>query len=286
MSETTIQSLIKGNLSLPTIPEVVAKVNRIIEDPESGTRDLGELVDQDAPLAAKVLRIANSAFYGAQECVSTTHACTILGMRVLKNLVMQVAVMEQFEHLEGTGFDVTGLWEHAVSTARLASFIAGMRPEAMSRKPDELYGCGLLHDIGKIVMLDGLGTAYVDLVNKAMDRNLPIHLIEKMELGFDHTDVGNVVAERWGMPRDLADAIQFHHAPAVVLEKRHVAALVWCANHVAHETADGNPAAAGSILESPPARFLQLDTWQMDEILQFALEQPPGHPSRGPGTDS
>lgn len=273
MSETTIRSLIKSNLSLPTIPEVVAKVNRVIEDPESGTRDLGKIVDEDAPLAAKVLRIANSAYYGAQECVSTSHACTILGMRVLKNLVMQVAVMEQFEHLEGTGFDVAGLWEHAVQTARIASFITSKRPETTSRKPDDLYGCGLLHDVGKVVMLDGLGTAYVDVVNKAADRNMPVHLVERTELGFDHTDVGDVVAERWGMPKDLSDAIQFHHATEEVLERRRVAALVWCANHVAHETADGNPAAAGAVLESRPAQFLELDTGQMDEILQFAFDQ-------------
>lgn len=268
----TIHGLIKSNLTLPTIPEVVAKVNRIIADPESGTRDLGEIVDQDAPLAAKVLRIANSAYYGAEECVSTTHACTILGMRVLKNLVMQVAVMRQFEHLERTGFDIAGLWEHAVQTAQIASFLASARPEATHRKPDDLYGCGLLHDIGKIVMLDGLGAGYVEVVNKAADRNLPVHLIEKMELGFDHTDVGMVVAERWGMPKDLAEAIEFHHAPDQVLENRRIAALVWCANQIAHEAADGNPAAAGAVLESHPARFLKLDTGQMDAILQFALE--------------
>jgi putative nucleotidyltransferase with HDIG domain len=271
MTEPTIQSLVKGNLSLPTIPEVMLKVQRIIEDPESGTRDLGELVAQDAPLAAKVLRIANSSYYGAEECSSTTHACTILGMRVLKNLVMQVAVMDQFEHLKGTGFDIAGLWSHAVSTAQISSLIASKRPRDMPSRPDEVYGCGLLHDIGKIVMLDGLGGAYVEIAGEAAKKNLPVEVIEKMKLGFDHTDVGSMVAERWGMPNEITDAIQLHHAPASEFATRRVAAVVWCANHVAQETEAGNPAAAAAILESAPVQFLALTTAEMDEILNSAL---------------
>src|SRR5205085_316330 len=94
------KQLIAKSLSIPTLPIVVQKVEALLRDPKVGTREIGSLVAEDPPLAAKVLKIANSSYYGLREhCVSTEQATAVLGMRVLRNVVTQAAVIKQFEHL-------------------------------------------------------------------------------------------------------------------------------------------------------------------------------------------
>ena len=100
-SNAGIRALMRSNLSIPTLPEVVLRINELIERPDTGCSEIGTLVAEDAPLATKVLRLANSAYYGlAAECTSMEHASTVLGVRVLKNIVTQISVIQKFEHLD------------------------------------------------------------------------------------------------------------------------------------------------------------------------------------------
>ena len=273
-SSSAIRDLISNNLSIPTIPEIVMKINNLIEDPDSGTREIGALVAEDAPLAAKVLRIANSAYYGLSgQCVSTEHASTVLGVKVLKNIVTQVAVISQFEHLEDSAtFNINQLWEHAVHTAQVCSFMARRATAAKALSPEEYYVCGLLHDVGKVVMLDGLGEAYLNVVEAARHHELPLHIVEQKQLQFNHTDVGAYVASRWGLPEAVSDAIQYHHGPRERIAENPVVALVANCNLIVHRVAAGQLAAAGSVLDRETAAFLGLTGAQVDEVVQYAAE--------------
>lgn len=208
-----LRKLLGGKLSIPTLPAVVQRINTMMADPDVGTREVGELISEDAPLAAKVLKIANSAYYGlSRQCISTTHASTMLGMRVLKNIVTQVAVMGQFKHLEdSTGINVTALWEHATLTAQMASKLCPLAHNVRILGPEEFHVCGLLHDIGQVVMLDSLGQDYAAVMLESMQSHLPIEVLEQQAFGFDHQDVGALVCTRWELPEALVEAIQHHH---------------------------------------------------------------------------
>src|SRR5690349_5332565 len=107
--------LLARNIRLPTQPAVMRKLSGLLEDPDAGARDVGQLVAEDVALSAKVLRIANSSYYGLRErCLAPQQAASVLGMKVLRNVVMQAAVMKQYEHLQGGTFDVDELWRHSI----------------------------------------------------------------------------------------------------------------------------------------------------------------------------
>jgi putative nucleotidyltransferase with HDIG domain len=268
--QATIKDLISNNLTIPTIPEIVVRINQMINDPEVGTAEIGALVAEDAPLAAKVLRIANSAFYGlAGNCVSTAQASTVLGIRVLRNIVSQVAVISQFDHIESNEhFNVQKLWDHSIQTAHLSSFIATRASKLKNVAPEEFYVCGLLHDVGKIVLLDGLGTSYLDIVSVAAAKQFPLHVAERAEMQFDHADVGAVVATRWGLPTSVVDAVQYHHGPDDKVAASPVVSIIARANELLHCLEEDNPAAAFGTLDQATRALVGLNDNDVAAILE------------------
>lgn len=254
------KQLASKSLNIPTLPVVVQKLRELIADPRSGAAEIGRLVSQDPPLAAKVLKIANSAFYGlAQRTVSTEQACTVLGLRVLRNVVLQAAVMTRYEHLGGRGFDLDGLWRHSQLVAQLSHHLARVARAHLGLTPEEVQACGLLHDLGKVVLLESLGDEYLKILELSASQGMPMHLAEKRILGFDHTDVGALVAVQWGLPSAVAAVIQYHHGPREAVAANPAVALVANANLVVQRTEAGNLVAAAGTLDADTQRFLGLN---------------------------
>jgi len=192
----------------------VSQLNEVMDDPTAGLCDVAALIAQDGPLAAKVLRIANSAYYGLHErCNSVEYASAMLGLRALRNIVTEASLVKEFTHLKARGFDLDDLWQHSLLTARTCARLSPRSHAPGTARADEMYVCGLLHDIGQVVLLDNLGDDYVALVNEVPRRELPLHEIERIELGTTHADVGATVAATWGFPASVVSAIRYHHAP-------------------------------------------------------------------------
>jgi len=274
MSQPTIQQLIRNNISIPTLPEVVLRIRATMNDPDSGTAEVGALIAEDAPLAAKVLRIANSAYYGLSgECVSTEHASTVLGMRVLRNIVTQAAVIQIFDRLEDSDdFRVKDLWDHASFTGHISAKIAERARTLGIVTPAELYACGLLHDVGKVVLLDGLGEKYLKLVKRSRREGLPLHKVEKEALGYDHTDVGALVAKRWDLPDQVARAINFHHGPRRMVATDPIVSIVAHANILAHRFEEGaDVPTAAAVFDEATKSLLGLTQDQIGDILEWSL---------------
>jgi putative nucleotidyltransferase with HDIG domain len=254
------KQLASKSLTIPTLPEVIHKMREMIADPKSGAADIGRLVGQDPPLAAKVLKIANSAYYGlAQRTVSTEQACTVLGLRVLRNVVTQAAVMTRYEHLGGRGLDLDALWRHSQLVAQVSHQLARAARAHLGLTPEELQACGLLHDLGKVVLLESLDDEYASVLDLARAQGLPVHVAEKRVLGFDHTDVGALVAVQWGLPTAVAAVIQYHHGPREAVAANPAVALVANANLLVQRTEAGNLVAAAGTLDHDTQRFLGLD---------------------------
>jgi putative nucleotidyltransferase with HDIG domain len=274
MSTQRAKELIKNNLSIPTLPEVVQRISKMIEDPELGTAEIGAAVGEDAPLAAKVLRIANSAYYGLRErCVSTEQASGVLGVRILKNVVTQAAVIQKFAHLENyPEFDIDEIWRHASLTGAACQTIARRCQGKIGLSPEEFQVCGLLHDIGKVVMLDSLGERYLEVFKNAKHLGEPLHVVELRELGFNHTDVGAIIATHWSLPAEVASAIQFHHGPREAVQDDPVVALVANANLVCHRVANGEFEAAEATLDPNTLEFLGINPREVPSIVAEILE--------------
>ena len=265
---------ISDNVTIPTIPEVVLRINQLTQDPDAGMRELGELVAEDAPLSSKVLRIANSSFYGLrQRVMSTEHATAVLGARALRNIVLQASVIQQYEHLHGQdGVDLTQLWRHSILCAQLSRRLVGRVSARIDLAPEEVYTCGLLHDIGKVVLLDCMTDRYLEAVADSRRRGVPLHESEAHVLGFDHTEVGALIAERWGLPEGVARSIRKHHADAATIEQDTQVALIHVANTVAAAVARDEELAADDLVTPGIRRALGLDELLLEEIVETARE--------------
>lgn len=274
MHSDLARAALAENVTIPTLPSVVQRVNALLEDPDAGLRDVGREIAQDAPISTKLLRLANSAVYSTRERVlSAEQAATVLGMRVVRNLVMQSAVIEKFDHLRSVrGFDFDGLWRHAVVSALLARQLRKRAKVQLSWDPEEAYTCALLHDIGKIVLLDGAPEPYAGLIQDAAASGRPLYSLEREVIGVDHAEVGARVLENWGLDDSLITVVRNHHAPKTTLLRFPALCLVVLADQTTTRVALDKADEAREGLAGGLGRVLGLDPGQVDAFVDFAFK--------------
>jgi len=233
------------DMRVPTLPSFVERLTRLIDEPDAGAADAGALLKENPPLAGKVLRIANSSFYGLKEpCTSVEQASTVLGLRLLRNVVVQAALIQDHAHLSSLGLDLEQLWRRSVLTGRISAILARAAHAPLLPSPDEAYLTGLLHDIGQVVLLDNLGSDYVTLQENARRHDLPLHLAERRDLGTTHADIGAIVANSWGLPGIVRLGIEHHHGRRASDFAMPAAYLAIRAGQILDRVASGNLVAA------------------------------------------
>jgi putative nucleotidyltransferase with HDIG domain len=272
MSLESAQSLLQGNVELPTLPQVVAKINALVDDPDVGVREIGAAVGEDAPIAAKVLKIANSAYFGLREkVVSTEHATAVLGVRMLRTVAMQASVIKQYEHLRGQEhFSFDGLWRHSILTGQVCAALAGRCRARIRLAPEEFQVVGLLHDMGKILLLEGKPKEYFAALQEARATSQPEFAVEVRTFGFHHGHVGALIARQWGLPALVSDAIEYHHGPREALASNGTVALVALVNLALHEVEAGRTNEAVSIFDASACKLLGLAADDVAGVLQQA----------------
>ncbi len=269
MSTLQARRLLAKNVNLPTLPSVMQKLSALLQDPDTGAREVGHLISEDVALTGKVLKIANSAYYGLRErCLAPQQAASILGIKVLRNVVLQASVMKQYDHLKGGAFDVEALWRHSILTGHLCQFLARKCQNSIGLAPDELYICGLLHDLGKVVLLDSLREEYLAVVADSANFGTRLYRAEEERLGFTHADVGALVAQQWGLPEAVFRAIQFHHETTEEEEEDAVVLLVRSTNLIAHAISDDDPTAS-EILDEELRHYLGVSEESVHELITF-----------------
>lgn len=187
---------------VPTLPPIVQRLNQMIEDERVSLNQIAEIIEKDQVITTKVLRLANSAFYGFPRKVSTVNqAMMFLGINVLKILIMTSSIFEII-HKE----DVS-LWEHSIGVAACARIIS---EKANIPEPQEIATAGLLHDLGRVIEMVTFKeefTAIKMLVEKGEDALNA----ERSILGIDHAEIGAFLMTQWNLPERLIEAVQAHH---------------------------------------------------------------------------
>ncbi len=262
---TLTDRIIEGKVTIPSIPIIVQKVNALLQDENAGIGEIGRLIAQDAPMATKVLRIVNSAHYGLRErIISLEHASAVLGTRVLRNIVMQAGVIERFDHVhEEAGFRLQTLWRHSILCGQVAQSLRTISGAGLELSADEFYTCGLLHDLGQVVLMENMPERYPLVMHCVRMRKVTVHEAEQKILGFTHAEIGARVAHRWGLPEGVVSAIQYHHGPDDEIEADPCVGLVALANEVSRDLLEGDVERAigrltpelSSALGIPEARF-------------------------------
>lgn len=209
-NKLTLNVLINRVEKLPALPHVISLVLRKIDDPRSSITDIAKTLSGDEGLVANVLKLANSAYYGfPRRVVSVTEAVVILGLNTLKSLIYTVLAKDLLgKEVKGYALNKGELWRHSIACAIICREIA--RKKRLG-DIESFFVAGLLHDIGKIVLDEYLQPEYEEVVKRISESLEPFNVIEKEILGFDHQEVGGLLAKRWNLPDFLVSAISHHH---------------------------------------------------------------------------
>jgi putative nucleotidyltransferase with HDIG domain len=229
----TADALVAGVDTLLSLPAVCARLNAVVNDPLSSNRDVAQVIGEDPGLTARLLRLANSAFYGFPGKVDTiTRAVTIIGTHQLRDLAIATGVIDLFYDTGSRALHLGAFWRHSIACGVAARILSTCRREA---NVEYFFIAGLLHDVGRLVMITELPDIYDALLAESGAEGELLYEAERRRLGFDHAEVGAALLRQWNLPESLAIAVGSHHRPCVPDGACHIgAAIVHVADLVAH----------------------------------------------------
>jgi HD-like signal output (HDOD) protein len=269
-SSNELEELIDGTINIPTIPTVLTEITEIFASPDGSAKDAAAVIEKDAAIATRALRLVNSPFYGLKNPVSNINlACSILGLRSIKNLVVQATVLQTFGDCpELRDFDADWLWDHSFKTAVACRMLADRTEVAHGMSREDAYTAGLIHDIGKLILIESQRDRFAEALNHSRSEDMPLAKAEGEVFGFNHAHVGGLLAERWKLPRTVQAAVMYHHSPAPDADDWARSFLVKAANTFAHAAAlPSEGAYRGDRLDPDALGVLQLSQAQAEEIL-------------------
>jgi len=259
---------------LPPMPHVASRAISMVENPGTTANELEKLLSSDTALAARVLKIANSAMFSRQREITTlTQAIMIIGFKALKGIIV-AATLRQLNKRSGP-FE-TMIWQNSVVTAMAANMIC---QKLRKKYVDEMFLLGLLHSLGQVVLLTQLSVEYKNVFKKISESNVDFITAENEILGFAHPLIGALVAKKWNFSADTCQII-LHYRDVVDGEKpdseiEEKTAIVQLADMVAHTAGVGNPEGYPDQLErmAQVGKFLGFDPkTATDDVKKLAEE--------------
>jgi putative nucleotidyltransferase with HDIG domain len=199
-----------GASALPSVPRLYLELTELLRSGETGAEDAARVVETDIAMAAKVLQLANSAFFGRRHPVSgVREAVAYLGLEALRALALSAEAFHRFPvDPPIPGFDLDELQRHCSRTARLAHAICGETWDG-----EEAFAAGLLHDVGLLVLATEDRDELIDVLALAKTDQRPLHVVERERFGVTHAEVGAHLLALWGLPHPVTEAVAHHHAP-------------------------------------------------------------------------
>jgi putative nucleotidyltransferase with HDIG domain len=205
-----LQKLI-SNTQLASFPEIYYRIDEALRDPKSSVSHLADTISADTSLSAKLLRLANSAFYGLPSKIdSITRAVTLIGTKEISTLAMGVLAIRYFKDIPQQIINMKTFWTHSVACGLFASTLA-QRKTGFSE--EKFFIAGLLHDIGRLVMSMGLPQNMTYAVSQSRGGSTPLYEIEDKVFGFNHTKAAALLMQKWEFPIALKNMVRHHHDP-------------------------------------------------------------------------
>ena len=236
--DNKVTQIISNIRNLPTPPIVFHQIQKVINDRKVSAGQIAAILSEDPAMSVKVLKLTNSAFYGlSREVESVKQAVVIVGLEAIKNLVLAASVLDMFK---GKDFDQESqekFWRHSLAVGFCGRLLARHSRVRGMIDPDSVFSGGLLHDIGKVVMSCFLKSQYAEFIQERQrDTETPTHEVEERVLGYNHADIGGVLAEQWKLPSRLIEAVAFHHRPQLNTSDDPIACVVHVADYIAKKT--------------------------------------------------
>ena len=264
-----LEIMIMTASDLPTIPVVATKVMQLIESEKATAEELAKVVASDPAVAARVLKISNSSFYGCQRQIQTlSHAIVVLGFSTLKSLVVAASVKQVYKPY---GLTEKMLWEHSFGAGLAARIIA---KETRAANEEEAFLGGLFHDIGKIIMNNMDSQQFQAAMQKCYNDQVSFSEAERQVYSYTHSEVGALVITKWNFPDILMHAVLKHHSFDFAEDEDayqiRLACVVGLANMFCHKAGVGmrEPDDDLELLETVPAQLLGIDQQKMEILLE------------------
>ncbi len=263
-----VEDLEKKLANIPTLPTVAMEINRVSQRDDFTARTLGAIIEKDPALAVKLLKLANSAYYGLVRQVSTVdRALTLLGVNTVRNLALSVSVANLFESSE-IGVDLEGLWRHSLGCAVAAEALMKRYAPPLS---EEAFLLGVIHDIGCLVLVQNFPKEVVLSLKLMKEKNLSQSEAEKEVIGVSHQEVGAFLADKWNFPLKYSRIVRLHHSPPLdtmdtTKDDNKLLLAVYVANQLAKALQIGTSFA-------PQDRGVAPAAWKMLEIAMAELPE-------------
>jgi len=236
--QESVASLLDDVEGLVSPPDVCMRMFELIHSPTTGASDIADVVSVDPNLTARLLRMANSAFYRFRRKIDTvSRAITVIGMTELYQLVLSISAVKSFSNLPNELVKMDMFWRHSVYTGLLARALA---VRANILHPERLFIAGLMHDIGSLILYHQRPEAMRDLLLIADGDEEVLCQSEISRFGFSHASVAAYLMDDWQLPEELVFSIKWHHQPELAEKASMEAHILFLANHLVNESEQGN----------------------------------------------
>jgi putative nucleotidyltransferase with HDIG domain len=271
VSKTRIETLINGLDELPTLPSVFFTVNKMLSDPRTSAIDIGNAISLDQVIASKILKLANSSFYGFTSRVNTIpHAVAVLGFSSTKNIVLTTSVLSTLNlKTRIKGFSLTDFWKHSAAVGTIAKLIAN---ESYPQKLEEAFVAGLLHDIGKLILAICAPEFFAETIKLAISKDCLFLEVEKEITGISHPEIVALINKKWNLPEEITEVIIKHHENInEASEHAILTAIVQLADVLARGLQFGHPCDYSMpIIGDNVLNLIKMTPKKLDRILSYS----------------
>jgi putative nucleotidyltransferase with HDIG domain len=222
--------ILKSVNNLPAFPATVHRVSEVISDPDFSLDDLADIIKYDQSITANILRVCNSPYFGIRyEMNSLREAVIYLGRENILRIVYAAGTSRFYKKVKGYYWESTKLWEHSVGVALMSQILA---KKVCDREDPRLFTAGLLHDIGKVVLGEFVHESFEEIMDLVSNHGYAFLEAEKEVIGTNHAELGREIASFWNFPKEIKDAITYHHRPDLMGEDDDtIPWLIYLADH-------------------------------------------------------
>ena len=232
----------------PTLPTIYTSLLEILSNPRSTVQDVANIILKDQASTLKILKIVNSVSYGLQSRVDTiSQAIFYIGFSEIKNIVLTLSVIDVFSNTKSlTHFSIVDFWKHSIAVGIISKKLGKL---IGIKNTENFFLAGIVHDIGKLFFINTFTDEYNKIVKYAHDNKLIIYEAENNIYGFNHMDIGEMLADKWQLPATINHAIKYHHSKNIGEGTPDLTLCVHLADVIARIMELGNP---GDNIVYPP----------------------------------
>jgi len=238
MNPPSIKAMVQAvPRSLGSYGPVLKEIEEALASPQCNLNSIGDAIQKDPDLTARLLRLANSPFFGFANRLSTvTEAVSLLGIQQIQDMIVASSVLDQFKGVPDTLVNKDSFWRHSLAVGIAARLLA---MERRLPKPDKFFVAGLLHDVGRLVLLSQAAEWAQKVFELYQAEKILLRDAEKKVLGYDHQQIAAELLQSWSYPTALVQAVEFHHAPSQSVAKLD-SSVVHIADHLVNAMGIGS----------------------------------------------